>query len=288
MGATVDRKRGVLAALTTLIGLLACVSGCDTTGNMRPGSESVLDLFAEPSPAEAAADAVDRYDSDKRYRGTLRLGMASFASEPVYMRLFIDNMKDQDATVRTAATRAVANHGGPEHVPLLVGALKDEDTLVRLEAARGLQRIYNPVAIDPLLGAIKGPENPEDFSSEDEVAIRAEAAHALGQYKEPKVVQALIAELQDENLAVNRNTLESLRTLTGQDFGFDKRGWLEWYEGSKDVFAAGKPYVYPIYRRSKSWYEYLPFVPPPPNEEPATPAGMPIAPPGETGGTTGG
>ena len=227
-------------------------------------------------------DATDPYDADKRYRGTLALAMRDFASEPVYLKLFTDNIKDRDSSVRAAAARALGAHGGPEHAPLLIEALKDTDVSVRAEAARGLQRLHSADAVDPLITHVREPvlvsasENAEPDSD-----VRAECASALGQYREPKVLSALIAALSDSRLQVNRNTLDALRTLTGQDFGYDRPAWQAWYDKTPQHFAAGRPYRYPAFKRDKTWIERLPFVSPPPNEESNTPAGMPITPPKE-------
>lgn len=237
--------------------------------DLRPGAKSILEISTVPSPQEAARWAIDPYDANNRYRGTLLLANAPFAGEPVYLKLFEDNAHDADPGVRAAAARALANHGSAEHIPLLVEALRDKDIRVRVEAARGLQRLHSPDAIDPLIAAI----NPD---MEAEPVVRAQAAEALGQYHEFRVVEALIASLDDPNLAVNRATLASLRTLTGQDLGFERGEWVRWYNACNSVFAAGGLYVYPAYHRAKFWYEYLPFVPPPPNEESSTPAGMPL------------
>lgn len=242
------------------------LNGCDTTG-MRRGTDSVLDLWAEPTAAEAVEMALDKYDADKRYRGTLLLSTMPFAGEELYMKLFVDNAQDVDPGVRTAATRAVANHGGPEHVPLLIERLTDSDRLVRIEAARGLQRIHSAIAIGPLILSI-------DTGNESDPAVRSEAADALGQYAENKVLESLIASLDDTNLAVNSRTLSSLRTLTGQDYGFDRRAWLDWFKATDNPFAARSVYTFPAFNRDKSFLEYLPFFPPPPNEASTAPVGM--------------
>lgn len=254
------------AAIAAALATSAVFTACDTTG-MRRGTDSILDLWAEPTPAEAVQLAMDKYDADKRYRGTLLLSTMPFAGEELYMRLFVDNAEDADPGVRTVATRAVANHGGPENVPLLIERLRDSDRLVRIEAARGLQRIHSPTAVDPLVQAI-------DSSNESDPAVRSEAADALGQYAENKVVEALIASLDDTNLAVNSRTVSSLRTLTGQDYGFDRREWLDWYKSTNTPFAARSVYTFPAFSREKSFLEYLPFFPPPPNEASTAPVGM--------------
>ncbi|MGH7243224.1 MAG: HEAT repeat domain-containing protein [Phycisphaerales bacterium] len=250
--------------------------GCDVFDDARPGATSIFDVFSEPSPSEAVQLAIDPYNADNRYRGTMLLSNAYFAGQPVYLKLFEDRAVDTDATVRIAGTRALANHGSSANVPILVKNLKDKDPLVRLEAARGLQRLHSQEAIEPLMDASRDPDSVRrDEGSEENPDIRTAAATALGQYPNTDVVQHLITILTDSQLSVNEAALSSLRTMTGQDFGFDRREWLKWYDGTKSPFVAGTPFIYPVFHRKKKFIEYLPFVSPPPNEIAATPAGMP-------------
>jgi hypothetical protein len=244
------------------------LGGCDTQGTMRKGADSVLDIFKPPTPAEAAEMALDPYDAERRYKGTLLLANATFAGEPIYMKLFTDNLGDEDPGVRQAAVRAIANHAPPADATLILPGLADKDKGVRREAAKGLQRLHNRDAVDALIKSLK-PEH------EQEPAVRAEAAGALAQYAQTRVVQALIAALSDPQLSVNRRALDSLRTLTGQDFGLDRRAWLAWADEAREPFAARAAYFYPVFRREKLWWEHLPFIPPPPNEASALPAGFP-------------
>ncbi len=266
------------AAIPAVSGVLASLgfAGCDVFDDARPGATSIFDIFAQPTPSEAAAMAIDPYDANNRYRGTMLLSTAYFAGQPVYVKLFEDRANDTDATVRIAGTRALANHGNTSHVPILVERLKDTDPLVRLEAARGLQRLHGNEAIAPLMDASRSPDVARaGDTAEENPEIRAAAANALGQYPTTEVVQHLILVMADPQLSVNNAALSSLQTMTGQDFGFNRRDWLEWYDNTKTPFVAGTPYIYPVYHRDKKFVEYLPFVSPPPNEVAATPVGMP-------------
>jgi HEAT repeat protein len=233
--------------------------------------DGLLSMFAPPSPQTAAQWATDRHNPDLRYRGTLLLATASWGGEPLYLSLYEAHAADPEPNVRVAAMRALGNHGGPEHAPILVQALSDDEPRVRVEAARALQRIYAPdAAIDPLIAATRE-------TGEDEAEVRAQAAIALGQYATGAVVQELIAALSDTSLAVNHAALTSLRILTGQDFGYDRRAWTAWVnQAGAGVFAARGTYLYPVFNRPRKILEYLPFIPQPPNEHTALPAGTPI------------
>lgn len=261
--------------LLALLIVAIVLAGCET--NFRPGAESIFEAIdTGPTPGELAVMALDPYDPNNRFVGTLGLAAEPFASDPLYVRLFEDNLKDPDPNVRAAAARGLGNHGEPRHALALAAALKDRDRVVRLEVARALQRIHNPEVVPALMAAMREPDpaRPRD-DAEPEAAVRAEAATALGQYAEARVLQALMAGLDDTELAVNRAALNSLRILTGQDFGLSRAAWVDWVGRTEAPFAGRGIYMYPVFNRPQKWYEYLPFVPRPPNEVAAPPAGMP-------------
>ncbi len=244
------------------------LSGCGTFEGVPRGTTSLLEVFRpQTSPAEAAAMATDPYSAENRYRGTILLSNADFGGQGVYLELYLDGMDDPDPGVRSAAVRALGRHGDPEHVGLMIDALTDKSKIVRVEAARALQRVHSPDAVMPLIRAI-------NRDNESEADVRAAAADALGQYRQNIVVQALISALRDPRLVVNNRVQHSLLVLTGQNFGLDRRAWIDWYNSTEDVFAGAQPYTYPVFNRKKRLVEYLPMIPPPPNETSSTPVGM--------------
>ena len=56
---------------------------------------------------------------------------------------------------------------------------------------------------------------------DEEEAIRIELAIALGQYASDASFQALCLALDDRSLAINLAAADSLRVMTGRDFGLD-------------------------------------------------------------------
>ncbi|MCW5776265.1 MAG: HEAT repeat domain-containing protein [Phycisphaeraceae bacterium] len=268
-----DRHAKVVLLVHAAAAALALFA-CETPDELR-GATSLIQVAQPISPEQAARMAIDPYEADNRYRGTMLLANSWFGGEPIYVELYADHLDDDDANVRVAAVRAIGIHGSPDHVPKVVALLSDPDDRVRLEAARTLQRLHNPVAVGPLIDHIREPEPTRGvFDGEADARVRAEAAHALGQYADPRVLQPLIAALDDRNLAVNTAALHSLRTLTGEDHGFDRRAWLTWFNQTSSPFAGRTAYVYPVFNRDRTLIEFLPFVPPPPNEPQSTPVGM--------------
>lgn len=255
-----------LAAAPLLLG------GCEgNTANNN--SESVLDLLpAQPTPVDAARWMFDPYDPDKRFRGTVLLANAPFGGESVYIKGYVEHLTDPDASVRAASVFALGQHGSPDQVPLILPLLTQEDRLVRISAVRALQRLHNPIAVPPLLDML----SPAKEADSD---VRAEAANALGQYAEGRVLQGLIGALGDDRLAVTTQAAASLHTLTGMNFGDDRAEWFNWAARCADPFDGQLVYLYPVFNRDKSFLEHIPFWPAPPNETAAQPAGMAAGPP---------
>lgn len=264
----------VLGAAPAMLLGAGLLSACTSGGVQKKGSgESILELFTPMTPAEASRWAVDPHDPDKRARGMLMLANAPWGGEAPYLALYEEGLTDGDPGVRAVAARALGMHGAPEHVPLILENIASEDRLLRWETVRALQRLHNPVAVKPLIERL-APDNESDPD------VRASAANALGQYAEPQVVDALIAALEDRNLAVCRAAEQSLHTLTGQQFGQDIGAWVEWRKASgasaSGLFASRGEYLYPVYRRDKKLIEYIWPWAEVPNEVQAAPVGMPV------------
>jgi len=255
-------------ALGTALVSVVCLFGCDTPPP-SPGNQpnSVIGLFAPPSPQEAAAWATDPYSADRRFRGILLLANAQWGGEPVYVEVYEAALKDGDPSVRAIAARALGLHGSARHAKLIAAELTSEDRLLRWEAARALQRLHDPAVVPLLIERLEEDVEPEP-------AVRGAIATALGQYQERRVVDALIAALDDRDLAVNDAARGSLQVLTGEDHGLEVRDWVAWVKSADDVFAGGTTFKYPVFYRSREWWEWPMVWYSPPNEQSGTPVGL--------------
>jgi hypothetical protein len=265
---------GLLIGVGVACGALSLgPAGCAPSGaaGATPGANSVLTLFAPPSPADAARWATDEYDADRRQRGITMLANADWGGESVYVELYRAAARDEDPGVRAAAARALARHGQANDVPLLLPGLQSDSRLLRWEVATALQRLHNPAAIRPLIRQV-------EVANEPAPEVREAAAVALGQFADLSVVVALLGALNDRDLAVNRAAKRSLQILTGQDFGFDTLAWSRWVsdaEKANKLFAQRQEFTYPVFSRDRRWFEVIVPWLEPPNEIASAPIGMP-------------
>ncbi len=252
-------KHGTVVIIGVMCaGAGAAVFGCAEQTRKNQNARSVFSVIDPiPTPDVAAQWAISPYDADKRQRGILLLANAPFGGERVYVDLYKSALSDPDSGVRLAAIRGLALHGTPDSAPLIVPFLEDDDRLVRWEAAGALQRIHWDGAVEPLIERL-------DPAVEMEIDVRGAAATALGQYPERRVLNALIQALRDPSLLVTHAASQSLHILTGEDFGDNPKAWTRWLADAKSPFAGQQAFIYPVFHRSKRWYEwFMPFMSPP-------------------------
>ena len=225
-----------------------------------------------PSPAEAGRWAVDDGDPENQRRGVLLLGNAGFGGEPVYVnlyRLYIE--ENSDPVVKATAIQALARHAVPDDALLIAKQLDSKVEQIRVAAAKALQRVHNERVADQLW---------KRMIQEDEVpSVRVELAIALGQYPTRDVFEALCSSLDDRELAVNLAAANSLRIMTGADFGFDAALWRGWADRTPGALRRDVPYYYPTFERELGFGDYLMFWSIPTFEEPGVPAGLREEPP---------
>ncbi len=260
-------RRAGFAALTVsgLLGLavLAGAGGCETAAQ----DFGEFMNFNTPSPTEAASWMFHR-DAEKRRLGISLISNSYFGGEEPYMKVYREAIADPDPMVRAASAHALGLHGAPEDALLLATALSDSSDLVRWESAKALQRLYNEAVVPALNNAVV---------NDSSVDVRMAAANALGQYRERRVLEALIRALDDPSLGVSHHAQRSLRILTGENFGSDPVAWFDWSRGAAEPFAKARVYTYPVYRRDPTFIEtFTPFGRRT-WEEPGVPVGWPHA-----------
>lgn len=260
--------RGTCLAAIAIV-MVAMLSGCQTVS--QDLSEFVA-IFSVPTPGEAARDLFDASDPDKQRQALVLLAQAPFGGEEPYVRAYRDLATNAvDPTVRITAIRALARHGEPEDATILAIAnlrlpQRHPNEHVRWAAIEALQRLHNPGIVGDLI-TVLGDRS-------ERVETRAGAAVALGQYRNDSAFQALISALDARHLSINIAARDSLRLMTGREFGFDSRDWLAWYGQTADPFSDAQPYRYPTYSRRLGLLERIGLWPAPTWEQPGPPIGL--------------
>lgn len=267
------RSRPIIARAIACVALASSVvlAGCDTLGQDFKEFAGGLN---PKTPSEAARDAVDPYDADKRRVGVTMIQNAPFGGVEIYVKMYRDMVQNErDPVVKAIAIRGLARHGDPADALLIAPDLTAENVQVRWEAAKGLERLHNTAVIPDLLKTLQNEEERSD--------IRVAAAVALGQYPQDRVFQGLVRALDARELSINVAAEASLFELTGQDFGIDPPRWLAWYNqlassptGAAQAFADQKEYLYPTYSRPDLWWEKVMFWTSRNWEVPSQPAGL--------------
>ena len=169
----------------------------------------------------AAHKMKDTTSADKRVEGMLRLVDFDFARRGIYLTGYAYYARDtEDFTVRAAALRALNRCRAQGYTSLFLEALNDDQPVVRLEAADALGNIPDVSAV-PLLEIHMGDAEPNPD-------VRIASAEALRNYPTNDVKHALVGELEDHDFGVAWQARQSLELLTGQDFRYDPKAWLNY------------------------------------------------------------
>lgn len=251
----------LIVGLWLSISSVACTTGPD--GSVKtPG---FLEGLLPPTPSEAARDAFNVSDPDKRRRAVMLISNAEWGGQPEYVRMYRLLVDDPDPTVRAACLAALGRHGEVSDVSTIVRYTRDDRKPVRWEAAKALQRLHSDLAIDPLIRLLNEDEHPD---------VRIAAASALAQYRQRRVFDALVGALNDRDYGVVVEAEKSLHTLTGQRLGLRPDQWIAWAGQQTDLFADAEPYYYPQFDKPPTLVDRAMFWKPGQSITPRQPRGV--------------
>jgi len=128
---------------------------------------------------------------------------------------------EKSATMRADLVKTLAVLPGPTALVALDGAATDNEAEVRSAACQALSGQQGPEAVKLLA----------QLSGDADLDVRMEAAKALGRHKDPEAAKALALALDENDPAIQRVTMESLKTCTGKDYGMSAKTWREYLDG---------------------------------------------------------
>jgi HEAT repeat protein len=218
-----------------IILLVLGISGCVTVKEEpeNPVAAWVLKLLPD-SPQVRRQKLMERLgsaDADQRRQGVLMLSEGDAPSWDATAKILrIMARGDVDGQVRAAAVHVLVKNYAIENImDVLKDTAGDKIPLVRRETLEGVSRRQENDAMEILLVMLE---------KDEERAIRSRAAAVLAKYPHRKVVRSLVTGLEDSEFAVSYQARESLKKLTGKDFGYDVREWQSWLAATEDPFTA--------------------------------------------------
>jgi HEAT repeat protein len=192
--------------------LLIALGGCATYDRYRPTfwpfPERKLTTFHTPS---MRVDAVHEF------------AMKSTGEDSPEQRQITDQLARQiqvepDPLVRQAVVTSIAEYKTPMALQVLQAGLNDENAAVRISCCRALGKRADPTSVQSLSGALK---------QDKDIDVRMAAAEALGKIKSPEAIKALAVALDDRDPALQYAGVQSLKAITGKDYGPDVQAWRQ-------------------------------------------------------------
>jgi len=165
-----------------------------------------------------------------RVDAVTEFGMRSSGVDSPEQRQITDQLARQmqvepDPLVRYAVVDAIAEFRTPMAQQVLEAGLADQDVAVREACCRALGRRGETSAVASLANALK---------NDKEIDVRLAAAEALGNIKSPEAIQAVAVALDDRDPALQFVGVQSMRSITGKDYGPNVEAW-------RTVAAGGTP-----------------------------------------------
>jgi hypothetical protein len=182
---------------------------------------SFFDYITHDNAEYAAKKMADKNSPDHQREGMLRLTDFQFARHGVYIEGYAIEARDAaDFTVRAAGIRALNRCRAKGYTSLFLDALGSDEPLIQLEAADALGNIPDPQSIPALVARLQDTTVNMD--------VRISCAEALRNFHTAESMNALVSVLDDTSFGVAWQARQSLELLTGQDFRYDSKSWLNY------------------------------------------------------------
>ncbi len=197
-----------------------------------------------------------QWEKDERAGPTFHTQLADLRSirqnptglSPEEQRRVIPTLADivQNSTntiLRAEATLTLAEFPAPETIPTLQLAMNDESADVRVAACKAWGRRGGPEALDVLSRAVSNDSNLD---------VRLAATTELAKFQDQQSLQALAVALNDKDPALQHRAVQSLKSVSGQDYGDSVPAWRDYVEGRSPVLP--KPPTIAERLRALSWF----------------------------------
>jgi hypothetical protein len=200
---------------TVILSALASVVGC-----ARNGADDNAFLFPwqeRPEKVPGVKTPQERIEELKALPVASTLPASQLAEQ-----LAKEIQREQDPQVRLHIVRALAKVQDPKAAAVLHAGLEDPEETVRIACCEAWAVRSGPEAIEELTTVLEAESN---------IDVRMAAARALGDTKNTAAVGPLSRVLADNDPALQRRAIESLKSVSGKDYGYDVQAWRQYAAG---------------------------------------------------------
>ena len=120
--------------------------------------------------------------------------------------------------MREAIIRAAAQFRTPLAAEIVKAGLGDSSRVVRVACCQALGERAEPQSV---------PNLAKTLRDDDDMDVRLAAAEALGKIDSPESMAALVVALDDRDPAMQYVGVESMKSITGKDYGGDVAAWRQ-------------------------------------------------------------
>ena len=158
----------------------------------------------------------------ERIKELKAIAEASTPSADVSAQLAKEIQHEQDPLVRLHIVRALTKLPDATASAVLHAGLEDPQESVRIACCEAWGKRGGPEAVQELTTVLE---------AESSVDVRMAAARALGETKNATAVKPLADVLADNDPAMQRRAIESLKSVSGKDYGGDVQAWRQYAAG---------------------------------------------------------
>jgi hypothetical protein len=133
---------------------------------------------------------------------------------------------EPDPLVRQAVVQTVAEFKTPMAQQVLEAGLNDDNQAVRIACCQELGKRGDAASVEKLGTVLR---------SDTDMDVRLAAAKALGKFKTPESMKALVAALDDRDPALQFVGVQSMKSVTGKDYGPNVEAWRQVANGGSPL-----------------------------------------------------
>jgi HEAT repeat protein len=194
----------------------------DPNPQVRRRVTKALGQTGSMSTVDALLQTIE--DPDPRVRAAAAIALGSLR-HPIVAQRLMDAYASTPPDRQSHLIYAMSQINDIIVVPFLIEQYASANADTRAAIVLALGKLRDARAIELLLKAVQ---------DEDEI-VRANAAFGLGAFYTEPVMSTLLFALDDSVEGVRNAAVESLRALSGLDFGQDKQKWNDWWQHQRDA-----------------------------------------------------